>query len=87
MSWMHSVLDGYGTFDELFETLALVQTRKIKPVPVILVGKEYWRQAFNADFLVGEGVIEPEDQELFWYAESTPAQSSADQCSSATAVA
>jgi len=61
---------GYGTFDELFETLTLVQTRKIKPVPVVLVGEEYWRQAFNADFLVDEGVIDPEDRELFWYAET-----------------
>jgi uncharacterized protein (TIGR00730 family) len=61
---------GYGTFDELFETLTLVQTRKIKPVPVVLVGEEYWRQAFNADFLVDEGVIEPEDRELFWFAET-----------------
>jgi len=61
---------GYGTFDELFETLTLVQTRTIRPLPVILVGEEYWRQAFNADFLVDEGVIDPEDRELFWYAET-----------------
>ncbi len=61
---------GYGTFDELFETLTLVQTRKIKPVPIVLVGEAYWRQAFNVDFLVDEGVIDEEDRELFWYAES-----------------
>lgn len=61
---------GYGTFDELFETLALIQTRKIQPVPVVLVGEAWWRQAFNVDFLVDEGVIDPEDRELFWYAES-----------------
>jgi uncharacterized protein (TIGR00730 family) len=61
---------GYGTFDELFETLTLVQTRKIKPVPIILVGEQYWRQAFNVDFLVDEGVIDEEDRELFWYAET-----------------
>jgi uncharacterized protein (TIGR00730 family) len=61
---------GYGTFDELFETLTLIQTRKIKPVPVVLVGESYWRQAFNVDFLVDEGVIDEEDRELFWYAES-----------------
>jgi uncharacterized protein (TIGR00730 family) len=61
---------GYGTFDELFETLALVQTRKIKPVPVVLVGEGYWRRAFNVDFLVDEGVIEEEDRELFWFAET-----------------
>jgi uncharacterized protein (TIGR00730 family) len=61
---------GYGTMDELFETLTLVQTRKIKPVPVVLVGREFWSQAFDPDFLVAEGVIDPEDRELFWYAET-----------------
>lgn len=61
---------GYGTLDELFETLALVQTRTIKPVPVVLVGEQFWRQAFNADFLVDEGVIDVEDRELFWFAET-----------------
>ena len=45
---------GYGALDELL-TLALVQTRTIKPVPVVLAGKRYWRQVFNADFLVEEG--------------------------------
>lgn len=61
---------GYGTFDELFETLTLIQTRTITPVPVVLVGREYWRRAFDVDFLVHEGVIEEEDRELFWYAET-----------------
>lgn len=61
---------GYGTFDELFETLTLIQTRKIKPVPVVLVGESYWRQAFNVDFLIDEGVIDEEDRQLFWFAES-----------------
>jgi uncharacterized protein (TIGR00730 family) len=61
---------GYGTLDELFETLTLVQTRKIKPVPIVLVGEDYWRQAVNVDFLVDEGVIDEEDRELFWYAET-----------------
>jgi len=61
---------GFGTFDELFETLTLIQTRKIKPLPVILVGREYWRRAFDVNFLVEEGVIDEEDRELFWYAET-----------------
>ncbi len=61
---------GYGTLDELFETLALVQTRKITPIPVVLVGEKFWRRAFDVDFLVAEGVIDPEDRELFWFAES-----------------
>jgi uncharacterized protein (TIGR00730 family) len=63
---------GYGTFDELFETLTLVQTRKIRPVPIVLVGERYWRSAFDVDFLVDEGVIDAEDRELFWFAERAP---------------
>jgi len=61
---------GYGTFDELFETLTLIQTRKIRPVPVVLVGESYWRRAFDVDFLVEEGTIDAEDRDLFWYAET-----------------
>ncbi len=61
---------GFGTMDELFEILELSQTRKMPPVPVILVGKSYWRRAFDPEFLVEEGVIDPEDRELFWFAES-----------------
>jgi len=61
---------GFGTLDEIFEVLNLAQTRKIDPVPVILVGKEYWRRVIDVDFLVSEGVIDPEDRELFWYAET-----------------
>ena len=61
---------GFGTLDELFETLTLIQTRKIKPVPVVLVGERYWRKAFDIDFLVDEGVIDAEDRDLFWYAET-----------------
>jgi hypothetical protein len=61
---------GFGTLDELFETLTLIQTRKIKPLPVVLVGEEYWRKVVDIDFLVEEGVIEAEDRELFWFAES-----------------
>ncbi len=61
---------GYGTLDELFEVLTLVQTRKIAPLPVILVGEAYWRRVFDPDFLVAEGTIDPEDRELFWFAET-----------------
>jgi predicted Rossmann-fold nucleotide-binding protein len=61
---------GFGTMDELFETLTLAQTRKIAPMPIILVGERYWRRAFDIDFLVSEGVIDPEDRELLWYAET-----------------
>ena len=61
---------GYGTMDELFEILTLMQTRKIGPVPVVLVGEDYWRRALDFDFLVNEGVIDAEDRELFWFAET-----------------
>jgi uncharacterized protein (TIGR00730 family) len=61
---------GFGTLDELFETLTLVQTRVMKPVPIVLVGEAYWRRVFDPDFLVEEGVIAPEDRALFWYAET-----------------
>ncbi len=60
---------GFGTLDELFETLTLIQTKKIPPLPVVLVGKEFWRNAVDVDFLAAEGVIAPEDKELFWFAE------------------
>jgi uncharacterized protein (TIGR00730 family) len=61
---------GFGTLDELFETLTLLQTRKIEPLPVILVGESYWRKAFDPDFLLQEGVIDLQDRDLFWYAET-----------------
>jgi uncharacterized protein (TIGR00730 family) len=61
---------GFGTLDELFEVLTLVQTRKIKPVPIVLVGEEYWRRAIDVGFLADEGVIDAEDLELFWFAET-----------------
>ena len=61
---------GYGTFDELFETLTLVQTRKIAALPIILVGRAFWEKAVDFPFLVDEGVIDPEDETLFSYAET-----------------
>ena len=60
---------GFGTMDELFETLTLIQTRKIKPLPVILFGMEFWSRAIDFDFLVHEGVIAPEDKNLFYEVE------------------
>src|SRR6266446_10321664 len=61
---------GFGTLDEVFEALTLLQTGKMEPVPVVLVGEEYWRRAFDVGFLVDEGVIDAEDRELFWFAET-----------------
>ena len=56
---------GYGTFDELFETLTLIQTHKIDPLPVVLVGRKFWSRAVNFDFLAEEGVIAAGDVDLF----------------------
>ncbi|MCK4656119.1 MAG: LOG family protein, partial [candidate division Zixibacteria bacterium] len=61
---------GFGTFDELFEGLTLLQTHKVKPLPIILFGTEYWKKMINFDFMVSEGVIDPEDVELFEYADT-----------------
>ena len=56
---------GFGTFDELFETLTLIQTHKIAALPVVLVGRAFWSRAVNFDFLVEEGVIAAGDVDLF----------------------
>jgi uncharacterized protein (TIGR00730 family) len=56
---------GYGTLDELFELLTLVQTRKMrKPLPMVLFGTEYWRQVIDFDALVRHGTIDARDVEL-----------------------
>ena len=55
---------GYGTLDELTDALTLIQTGKLPRIPVVLVGVAYWERIFDADFLVAEGVIDPEHAEL-----------------------
>ena len=61
---------GFGTLDELFETLTLIQTHKMKPIPVILFGKDFWDRVINFHTLVEEGTISPEDLDLFKYVET-----------------
>ncbi len=61
---------GYGTLDELFEVLTLLQTKKIKPIPLLLFGKKYWSKLINFKLLVSEGMICPNDLKLFHYVES-----------------
>jgi len=56
---------GYGTLDELFDVLTLIQTKKIARIPVVLVGQAFWRRAVDFDFLAEEGLISPDDVELF----------------------
>jgi uncharacterized protein (TIGR00730 family) len=60
---------GYGTFDELFELLTLVQTGKVRPLPILLFGREYWTRVINFDALVEEGVISPHDLDLIHWSE------------------
>jgi uncharacterized protein (TIGR00730 family) len=61
---------GFGTLDELFETLTLVQTRKIEPLPILLFGKSYWTKLVNFEFLVEQGMIESTDLDLFRFVET-----------------
>ncbi len=60
---------GYGTMDELFEALTLVQTGKTPPIPVILFGEEFWRKLIDFDFLVEQGTIGEDDLKLFVFAD------------------
>lgn len=61
---------GFGTLDELFETLTLIQTQRAAPMPVILFGEEFWRKIINFEALADEGTISPEDLDLFQFAET-----------------
>jgi hypothetical protein len=62
---------GYGTLDELFELLTLVQTRKMrKPLPMVLFGTEYWSQVIDFDALVRHGTIGAKDVELMYRTDS-----------------
>ncbi|GAB4392472.1 MAG: LOG family protein [Gammaproteobacteria bacterium] len=61
---------GFGTFDELFDALTLIQTHKMERLPVLLFNEKFWRRIINFEGLVDEGVISPEDLELFQYVET-----------------
>jgi len=61
---------GFGTFDELFETLTLIQTQKTEEIPVVLIGKRYWQKSIDFEFLKEEGVIAPEDMDIFYFADN-----------------
>jgi uncharacterized protein (TIGR00730 family) len=58
---------GFGTMDELFETLTLVQCKKAKPVPIVLFGSAYWQRLLNLQVMVDEGALSAEDLNLFKY--------------------
>jgi uncharacterized protein (TIGR00730 family) len=55
---------GFGTMDELFETLTLIQTGRMERVPVLLFGSEFWSRAIDIDFLVEQGTVSPGDEKL-----------------------
>ncbi len=61
---------GFGTLDELFEALTLVQTGKIERIPIVLVGREYWRRVIDWDYLVDQGFIDAADRELITIVET-----------------
>jgi predicted Rossmann-fold nucleotide-binding protein len=61
---------GFGTFDEAFELLTLIQTGKVKPIPIIFFGKSFWERVVNFEALAEEGVISADDLKLFTYCEN-----------------
>ena len=61
---------GFGTLDEMFETLTLRQTHRMQPVPIILFGRDYWSKVIDFQFLADSGVIADEHLDLFTYAET-----------------
>ena len=61
---------GFGTFDESFELLTLIQTGKVKPLPIVFFGREFWERVVNFEALAEEGVISPRDLELFSFCET-----------------
>jgi hypothetical protein len=61
---------GFGTFDELFELLTLIQTGKISPLPILLFGREFWTRVIDFEALAEEGVISPNDLKLFRFVET-----------------
>ncbi|WP_296824418.1 TIGR00730 family Rossman fold protein [Sulfurovum sp.] len=61
---------GFGTMDECFEILTLVQTRKVDPIPIVFVGESYWKNMVNFEGFMEEGVIDPEDMDVFTFVET-----------------
>lgn len=61
---------GFGTFDEFFELLTLIQTGKMKPIPILLYGREFWERVINFEALAEEGTINPGDLDLFRWCET-----------------
>ena len=60
---------GFGTFDEFFERLTLIQTGKVRPLPILLFGRDFWNRVVNFEALAEEGVIAPHDLDLIHWSE------------------
>jgi uncharacterized protein (TIGR00730 family) len=60
---------GFGTFDEMFELLTLIQTGKVRPLPILLFGRDFWTRMVNFEGLAEEGVIAPHDLDLIHWSE------------------
>ena len=61
---------GFGTLDELMETLTLIQTGKMRRIPILLFGREFWTRVLDFDALADEGVVSPEDLALITWVET-----------------
>ena len=61
---------GFGTLDEFMELLTLIQTGKMKPIPILLFGKEFWNRVINFEALADEGVVNHDDLKLFTWVET-----------------
>jgi len=61
---------GFGTLDELFETITLIQTGKCRPRPILLFGRAFWTKLINFDWLIETGMISPGDENLFHFVET-----------------
>ena len=61
---------GFGTLDELFETLCLIQTQRMDPIPILLFGQDFWERIVNWEALADAGTISPEDLDLFRFVET-----------------
>ena len=61
---------GFGTLDEVYEALNLVTTRTIAPIPIVLIGREYWARMLDLDYLIAQGFLSPEDRKIVHHCDS-----------------
>ena len=61
---------GFGTMDEMFEALTLIQTKRMEPVPFLLFGKNFWTSVINFEELANQGTISPDDTDLFHFVDT-----------------